>query len=181
MVINDDMNSISPVSLRPPYQPSPWGELLVTAVNAGCLWWFTWMQFLMVWFFGVPAWTFHLSSIWALEHYKPLELVPLSLPELFMVLSLALAALCLFFTIRAVWRRPGGVQMILVVSFFAGILCWFSGTVLSWRIAHVEQLEGMIRYFDTAEERWFEPDEWTIDREVYQNIIDWHRHDMGLE
>lgn len=175
------MKTVSSVSLPIPYRPTPWGELLVTAVNATCLWTFTWLQAVTVYFFGIPGWSFHLSAARALSYYEPLNAFRVSLPQLFFWSSLAMAGLCLSFTVKAVRGKPGGIRMIAVVLFFATLSCGFSALVLRWRLLHLEHLEAAVRFFDQSEEEWFEPEEWAQDRQKFQDIIDRHRAELGLE
>ena len=176
------MNPVSRVSLRIPCLSTPWEALLVTAVNAGCLWWFTWLQMVTVWFFGVPGWSFHLSSVWALQYYRPVDPFRLSVPELFLTISCGLTVLSIGLTIRSAWGKPGGARMIFVVCLFGGLMCGFAGTVLKWRTLHLEQLEGTIRYLDRELQERAEDPEWIeflrAQQKQCRDELEWQRKDL---
>ncbi|MBK1826388.1 hypothetical protein [Haloferula rosea] len=172
------MNLISRVSLPPPYRPSPWAELMVTAVNAGCLWWFTWMQMVAAWIYGVPGFSGGRSSIISLVFYEPAGDFPWSLAGIFLVLSVLLAVFCLMATYQMVRGKPGSSRMMAVVGFFAVILLGFSCYVQQGQKRHVEALEWYIRTEDELGGEWY-GGEWDKEREFLREAIKRHRQDMG--
>ena len=62
-------------------------------VDAGCLWWFLWMQFVAAFFYGLPLFGNLFDATFAIRYYLPPEGWGVTVPELFLAASIGLAVL----------------------------------------------------------------------------------------
>jgi hypothetical protein len=65
---------------------------MLAMVMAGCLWWFTWLQFVIRIYYGIP---YYSDPAHALEYYEKVDAYSLSLPEMFFGLAVAASGLAL--------------------------------------------------------------------------------------
>lgn len=108
--------------------------LTLTLVNIGCLWAWTWMQMLSVFWHGLPLFTTDVEL--ALLYYEPIDRWGLSLPELFFFLTIGGVAVLIpaaFFFTRNV---TGGRMMLVILVVCSASALGFSGQVLQWRKFH---------------------------------------------
>jgi hypothetical protein len=112
---------------------------MLTMVNVGCLWSWIWMQFLIVNWYGIPWFAFDVES--ALIFHQPVRHASLSLPELFLLLSVMGVAILVPVAVGFTRHAKGRLRMLLVLAFFSTLTLGFGWKVLGWRALHLETAE----------------------------------------
>ena len=106
---------------------------------SGFLWWFTWVHFIVKFYYGFPLIG---STYMALAYYEKVPNYPFSLPQAFLFLSGLASILALFgvwFTSlkgRAKWRQR------FLVFLFGCICSGFSYACFSWEDQHIEDTKA---------------------------------------
>ena len=128
----------------PKYEDPTLEALTLTLVNVGCLWCLIWMQFVTLQWFGLP---FHATdTATALSYYLPLERWSLSLPELFLIVTVCGVAVLIPAAVCFTRNAQGRLRMLLTIAFFSSLSVGFSLEVLRWRTWHCENARNEIAY-----------------------------------
>lgn len=116
--------------------------LTLAIIDAGCLWWLTWMQFVTAFWFGLPLFTMDRRwSLTAMCYYLPPEGGEYSVPELFLAASIGLSLLALGRCFVMSKGARGRIRILFLVSLFASIAVGFSWSVVTWRNYHLMNVE----------------------------------------
>ena len=106
---------------------------------SGCLWWFTWVHFLIKLLYGFPLIS---RPNMALAYYETVPGYPFSLAQTFLMLSIfgsSLAVIGVWFTSlkgRAKWRQR------FLVFLFGFICSGFSCACISWEDQHIDDTKA---------------------------------------
>lgn len=111
-------------------------------VDAGCLWWFFWMQFVTATYYGLPWFGGPSGSIFAIRYYVPPEGRGCTVPELFLAASIGLSVLALGRCLVMSRGAGGRLRMMFLVLVSAALVVGFAWCVLSWRNIHRASLES---------------------------------------
>ncbi|MDP1589731.1 MAG: hypothetical protein Q8M07_18400 [Prosthecobacter sp.] len=126
--------------MQPPqYHDRTLEAFTLTMVNVGCLWSWTWMQFVTLYWYGIPWFAFDVES--ALIFYLPVRHGSLSLPELFLLLSAIGVAILVLAAVVFTRNARGRLRMLLVLAFFSTLTLGFGWKILGWWALHLETAE----------------------------------------
>jgi hypothetical protein len=93
----------------------PWEATMLTVANCYLLWGFTWLQFVIT----LSCFSYKGKNLWFYTEVG--EPLGLTIPESFLVFSIALSVFALCAVVGATWRTPRLWKRIFTVCIFAGI------------------------------------------------------------
>ncbi|MCB1088942.1 MAG: hypothetical protein KDM63_18045 [Verrucomicrobiae bacterium] len=117
----------------------------LSIVNAGCLWWLTWMQFVTAEFFGLPIVSFNPGH--CLWYYVTPEGWPTNLPRLFQIVTV-MAVFTLFLAMPAyLTGSKGKGRQVLLVSVFSMIAIWFSSFIARYEGEQFVSAKNLLEWY----------------------------------
>lgn len=133
----------------------------LSIVNAGCLWWLTWLQFVTAMFYGLPVITFNPAH--NLGYYVAPDGWPTNLPTLFLIVTV-LAVLILFSAapIFLAGSKAKIRQLVLILA-FSLIALWFSLFIARSESEQYVAVKNLLE--------WYRGDDlpfWANDRRVWE-------------
>lgn len=150
----------------------PWKVTMLTAANCYLLWMLTWLQFLVT----LVTFSYKGKNLWF--YTASGEAFGLTIPELFLVFSIALSVFAACAVAGATWQVPRLWKRLLAVIIFAGIAIGFSCVNLQLRhYIYVRALESYAERHDNYHRNlmsnYNSSDEWRIqDLEREKNFLE---------
>ena len=124
----------------------------ITVVNTGALWWWTHLQIATAFFFGFPH-IGNASPTVALLYHCPVGSFGLSIPQMFLILTITGCALL----IPSIWLytkgAPGRKRCTALVTIFSCIAITFSSYMVAGKTHLVTTAEHYVNLYADAEDK----------------------------
>tara|TARA_R110002096_G_scaffold253095_1_gene445988 strand:- start:679 stop:1170 length:492 start_codon:yes stop_codon:yes gene_type:complete len=145
------------------------GAVSLSVVNSGCLWWWTWMQFVTAFFYGLPLLTFDPAhTLW---YYVPPDGWSTNLPKMFLGISILAVLILLLGTPIILAGSKAKIRQILLLGIFSTIAVGFSLVITLAEEDWYQSAKNELEWYRGDDLPWWASDpKWEIPQ--LESVID---------